>query len=515
MLVDATDADRGQFARSFDVCVIGTGPAGITLARKLAERGRSVALMEGGGLELDPESQELYEGEVVGLDYYPLEQARLRLFGGSSNHWGGRCRTLDAGSFKPLPWETMRGWPIARSDLDPYQPETDAILDLIPESEAPDIPITQSEQRFHRIQYRYSPPTRFGDKYHDELAASQAILCVVNANLVDMRLDETLGTVSSAVFKSFRDGDPGFEVKARAFALCLGGLENPRMLLNFRSQAPNGIGNQNDVVGRYFCEHPHFVLGQAYFERPIPEAEVRAAPEEAYAPTEAFLEKHEIMSFALLVTPSMEPPLAFSTELIRSADCITSFTEGLTERVLGRGLDCDRGGLGMYFAQGDGKHAVQAKVAVHSEQTLLRDSRVGLADDERDRFGLRRIRFDWRISDRDFQTMETAMLEFGAYYAEQGIGRVQIADWLEAEAPVLPGLGQGSRVGGHHHMCSTRMSSDPTLGVVDADCRVHGLSNLYIGGSSVFASTGYANPTYTIVQLALRLGDHLGGVLKA
>ena len=98
--------------------------------------------------------------------------------------------------------------------------------------------------------------------------------------------------------------------------------------------------------------------------------------------------------------------------------------------------------------------------------------------------------------------------------AEQEIGRVRLADWLLAEPTQLPGLGEGSRVGGHHHMCTTRMSADPREGVVDADCKVHGVSNLYVGGSSVFATSGYANPTYTIVQLALRLGDHLGGVLK-
>jgi GMC oxidoreductase len=514
MLVDATDADRGLFARTFDACVIGAGPAGVTLARKLAERGFSVALMEGGGLDFEPRSQELYQGEVVGLDYYPLEEARLRMLGGSSMHWGGRCRELDPVNFQPLPHEPLSGWPIGKADLDPYQAETDGILDLVPASDLPAIPITQAEERFHRIQYRFSPPTRFGEKYRDELAASPAILCAVNANLVDMRLDEGLGTMTAAVFRSYAPDDPGFELRARVFALCLGGMENPRLLLNCASQAPNGIGNAHDTVGRYFCEHPHFRLGQAYFERPIPEAEVRAMPEEAYAPTRAFMEKHEILSFSLLVRPTVEPPLSFPTELVRSAGCVTGFTERLTEGVLGRALNCDRGGLGMYFAQGDGQHAVQGIVAVHAEQSLVRDSRVMLAD-ERDALGLRRIRLDWRLGDIDYRTMETAVLELGAHYAEQGIGRIRLTDWLLAEPIALPGIGEGHRVGGHHHMCSTRMSRDPREGVVDADCKVHGVSNLYVGGSSVFSTSGYANPTYTIVQLALRLGDHLAGLLRS
>jgi choline dehydrogenase-like flavoprotein len=514
MLVDANDADRGLFDRAFDACVIGTGPAGMTVALRLAARGFSVALMEGGGLDLEPESQALYEGEVVGLDYYPLQDARLRMFGGASMHWGGRCRALDAINYLPRSFEPLSGWPIRKEDLDPYQPEADAILDLIPASEAPDLPITQAEQRFHRIQYRYSPPTRFGDKYRDEIAASEAITCALNANLVDLRLDDGLATLTEARFKSFTPGDPGFAIRARVFVLALGGLENPRALLNCTSQIPAGIGNQNDLVGRFFCEHPHILLGQAYLENPVPEAELKASPEEAYAPTEAFMEQHEILSFSLLVTPTIEPPLAFTTEFVRSAGCVTSFTERLAEGVLGRDLNCDRGGLDMYFAQGDGHHAVQARIAVHSEQSLQRDSRVMLAD-ETDAFGLRRIRFDWQIGALDYRTLETAVTEFGVHYAEQGIGRVQLSDWLLVEPQQLPGLNQGSRVGGHHHMCATRMSADPREGVVDADCKVHGIANLYIGGSSAFATSGYANPTYTIVQLSLRLGDHLTGLLRS
>ena len=112
----------------------------------------------------------------------------------------------------------------------------------------------------------------------------------------------------------------------------------------------------------------------------------------------------------------------------------------------------------------------------------------------------------------DFATMRAAVTAFGAFIAEAGIGRLRLRDWLLAERPVVPGLAE-DEVGGFHHMCTTRMSADPRDGVVDADCRVYGLANLYLGGSSVFATTGHANPTYTLTQLALRLGDHLGTVV--
>jgi choline dehydrogenase-like flavoprotein len=125
---------------------------------------------------------------------------------------------------------------------------------------------------------------------------------------------------------------------------------------------------------------------------------------------------------------------------------------------------------------------------------------------------MRRIALDWRLSAEDFATMRAAVTAFGAFTAEAGIGRLRVRDWLLAERPLPPGIAE-DEVGGFHHMCTTRMSADPRNGVVDAQCRVHGLSNLYLGGSSVFATPGHANPTYTIVQLALRLGDHLATVV--
>lgn len=517
MIVDAGTADRGLFDRRFDLCVIGSGPAGMSVARKVAAAGYSVALMEGGGLDLTFESQELYEGEPsAGLEYDPLDIARLRIFGGSSNHWGGKCRAFDAANFESDASGPLSGWPIGKAALDPYAEEANAVLDLPPEADFPDLPFTQAEERFRRIQFRYSdPPTRMGEKYKAELESASNIVCAVNANLVDMRLGPDMATLEAAVFKSYDPADPGFEIRARDYCLCLGGLETPRLLLNCDRQMPGGLGNQNDLVGRYFGEHPHVRLGQVFYERPRAAEKILAGPEEIYTPTQAFLDKHGVLPCSLNIEPVIEPHLTFMTELVRSAGCVTPFTERLAERVLNRPWRCQRGGLPQYFAQeGDGDVAVQAWVGSAFAQSLVRDSRVMLGDD-RDAFGLRRIKLDWRLGDGDYRTMETTILEFGAHCAEQDIGRVRMDDWLLTDAIQLPGPHEGHRVGGHHHMCTTRMSDSPDEGVVDRNCRMHGVANLYIGGSSVFATTGYANPTYTIVQLALRLGDHLNTVLQS
>lgn len=517
MLVDAATAPRDVFDRDFDVCVIGTGPAGMAVARTLVEAGHEVALMEGGGLFLTEESQDLYvEGSNVGLDYDGLDIARLRLFGGSSNHWAGKCRAFDPINFEALPHNPGSGWPIGPAELDPYRAAADAFLDLIPAADAPDLPLAQDTDRFRRVQFRYSDPvTQVGVKYRDEIEAAANVLCAVNANLVDLRLGEDGGRLEAALFRTYAEGDPGFEIRARLFCLCLGGLENPRLLLNCDRQRPQGLGNSTDAVGRYFCEHPHLRIGQVYFTQPVPAERFLAEPERIFAPTDAFLRESEILSFSVNLVPLVGPPLGFAEELVRSTACVTGVTENIAERVLGRPMRCERGGLAKYFAQEDGgRQVLQAALSLASEQSLIRDSRVML-DEARDGLGLRRISLDWRIGDLDYRTFETAVVSLGAHFAEQDEGRVLLDDWLLEDQVTMPGPGEGHRVGGHHHMCSTRMSDDPATGVVDRDCRVHDVENLYVGGSSVFATPGYVNPTYTIVQLALRLGDHLDGVLGA
>ena len=500
MIADATTLDRSGFDREFDVCVIGAGPAGITLARRLAAAGAEVALMEAGGLEVTPELQDVYVGENRGQDYFELDTARLRYFGGTSNHWAGWSRPLDPADFLAKPFNPLSGWPIAQMQLDPYRSETDAILDIPSASEAPDLPFVQSGWDFRRFQFRWSPPTRFGEKYQAELTASERIRLVLNANLVDLRLTDDLGAVSGAVFRSYAPDDPGFTVRARAYCLCTGGIENPRLLLNFRSQSPEGIGNRHGVVGRFFCEHPHFVVADVLLRLLVVEREF-------YAPTESFIFEHECLNFGMRLEPNWVEPEQL-VALARRPLAPEEFQILLKERVREPFTDTS-------LARNPNLLVPPGQTGVLRlayEQALNPESRVGLSE-ERDAFGLRRVALTWRLSELDVHTMRTAAMAFGAHLAEQDIGRARVRDWLRAEPAEIPGVLE-DEVGGKHHMGTTRMADDPRHGVVDRDCRVHGIANLYIGGSSVFASGGHANPTYTLLQLALRLGDHLAERLR-
>lgn len=483
MIVDSDGPDRARFATSpFDVCIIGAGPAGITLARRLAAAGQSVALMEAGGLEPTIESNAVYEGEIAGLDYFPLETCRQRFYGGTSNHWAGWSRALDAVDFEAKPWNLLSGWPISIADLDPYRAETDAILDLPPV--APDGTPVQAEDRFRSFQMRFSTPTRFGPKYRDEIAAAPGILLGLNANLVDLRLTPDLEAVRSAQFRGYGPDDPGFGVQARRFVMAAGGIETPRLLLNFTAQMPAGIGNQNDLVGRYFCEHPHFVLADALLRAPIEDVSF-------FAPSRAFLEAEQTLNFGLRLEPGQRGGAG--------AVPICADGEGDFEARLGEAFTRDP-----EICPPPGP---TGRIRMAYEQALDPESRVRLGE-ETDRFGLRRPVLDWRLGTLDAHTMRSAVLGFGAHMAEQDFGRLRVRDWVLADPPPIPDI-LSDEVGGKHHMGTTRMADDPRAGVVDRNCQVHGTQNLYIAGSSVFATPGHANPTYTVVQLALRLGDHL------
>ncbi|MFT3975116.1 MAG: GMC oxidoreductase [Amaricoccus sp.] len=509
MLVDAATADRAAFARPFDVCIAGAGPAGITLARSLAARGYDVALMEAGEIDYSDASQAFYVGDLTGLPEYPCEESRIRAFGGTSGHWEGKCRAFEDDDFAARPWMPSSGWPIGRADLDPYAAEASAIVDLESPVDLPDVPMRQEDARFRHVRWRMSPPTRFGDKFRDEITDSGRITLGVRASLVDLRLADGLESVSTAVFRAWGGLEPSFEVTARAFVLCLGGLENARALLSFDSQLPAGIGNQNDLVGRYFCDRPAVATANLLLAQP--------AEDEAqyFTPTATFSAQNQLARCAVTIEPRRVAPITNEVKLLaRTAGCLTPEVAHLVARLRGGKSPCVFGGLAEFGIHQDPENHPVAVVGVSMEQQLNRDSRVRLCE-RRDSFGMRRVLLDWQLTDGDYHTMRAVTLAFGAHVAEQGIGRLKLRDWIAEDAPSLPAIGTGNgMIAGRQHMCTTRMSVDARAGVVDPDCKVHGMTNLYISGSSVFPTPGLPKPTLTIVQLALRLGDHLSTQLS-
>ena len=218
---------------NYNFAIIGAGAAGITLARKLSLRGHSVALMEAGDNEFSEESQEVYEGRVVGDSYFQLDVSRLRFFGGSTNHWGGMCRTFEAIDFQRGYLGPEYEWPIIKSDIDKYSQEASNILE-IPSIED-DLVIEDSNLR--EIAFKFSPrdlrkedPVNFRDKYFKDLIKDKNIHVFMNANLTDIAVDS--GKINTAFFEGFSGNK--ISIKATKYIFCMGGIENSRYLLFFK-----------------------------------------------------------------------------------------------------------------------------------------------------------------------------------------------------------------------------------------------------------------------------------------
>ena len=500
MILDAASALRdGIEDRVFDVCVCGTGPAGMALALRLASKGRSVALMEGGGIEPSAQSQAIYEGENVGLPYFPLASSRIRAFGGTSRVWAGQCPPMDAADFRAKPHNPLAAWPIARADLDPYAAEATAFLACRAYGTLTDPLGFDGEEGLRRVQVPLSlPPINVGVQYRAAVERDPNLYLCYHASLVDLALDAGGSQVDRAQFATL-DGQRRFAIRARHYALCLGGIENARFLLNCNRQIGPGIGNERDQVGRYFCEHPQFAAGLLLANRArLPY--YGGVP--CYVASERLTLEAGTTAFAIYLPPNDEPDETFPEWAVREVACSTNFTRQLAAAVLGHAPDCL-----------DAAPPKLQPLFVVAEQALNPESRVTLGE-ARDQFGQRQARLDWRLTELDWHTQRVAATRIGKCYAAADYGRVRIAPWLLEKPVAMPGPDRDS-VGGRHHMCTTRMSDNPATGVVDRSCRVFGVANLFIGGSSVFGSPGWANPTFTIVQLALRLADHLAGLGRA
>lgn len=462
------------------VCIVGSGPAGVTVARKLAATGIPVAIFEAGGADYSDESQDFYKGNVVGDPYFDLDVTRLRYLGGNSNHWAGWCRELDAVDFEPKPWVPDTGWPIRRTDLEPYFEEVRGILEL--DTFRPDRLVSDD---IRWVQLIKSPAVRFGEKYRPEIEASSRIALVLDTYVTELLGDGTQVTGA----KIFSGGQDRGTFRADYFMVATGGLENSRLLLWSNERANGGVVPNARALGRYWLEHPHFEAGDAILTDPE-EFEVDASYEAFFSPTLAAMQRKEILNFGVRL---VETPYHGVKSLLADLACTAPDTAEWMAASVSSNLRC------------------AAQLHVAWEQAPVESNRVALSATARDALGIPRIELHWRKSETERRTVTEAVRMFGETMAKQDLGRVRMADWLQNGEDYPTDM----ETAGHHHMGGTRMGDDPAKSVVDADCRVHGMRNLFIGGSSVFPTSGQCNPTTTLTTLAVRLGEHLAKIVVA
>lgn len=532
MIVDLNEVTADRLFQA-DVCVVGAGAAGVALCRRLVELGRTVCLLEGGGFDYDAESQALYEGANLGMRYYDLVDSRLRFFGGTTNIWGGRCAVLDAMDFKRRDWVAHSGWPINEEDLAPYLEQVHGDLGLAgvaydssvwqelgesgPEIAGGDF--TTQFWRFDDLKERFAAPrTR-------DLLDAPGVTVVIHGNLTHIQ-----AAANAAAVEELHIGTLGgirARVRAEHYVLACGGIENPRLLLAANDVEAAGIGNGQDQVGRYFMEHPHGrageILGSGGFSLwAAMRKRFRAhGPDLApvLVPTPEAQQREGLLNTAFTVKLQRRPErgVPWSRQLYQSLKhsmAPTRHGRGLwhlyrwgrarAQQAFRMPLERVRSQLGLR----------RAYVLIRGEQAPNPASRVRLSS-QRDALDVPLADLDWQLSAQDKHTVSAMMGMLDSELRRLGLGSAEPSQWLAepgADWPVDPTVGNHP-IGGYHHMGTTRMSEDPRRGVVDANCRVHGYGNLFVAGSSVFATGGWANPTLTILALSKRLGDHLNSRL--
>jgi choline dehydrogenase-like flavoprotein len=466
-----TDITRLEQQVRYDCCVVGSGFAGLTIAMDLADRGHRVLLLEAGELDFSDRSQEVYHGEVIGDLYMDLAHARLRMFGGTSGHWQGWCRPLDEIDFQHKEAFPKAFWPIRKADLDPFLAPAMAMLEIEPAPADEEI----SGLGIEKVHFMLSPPVRFGEKYRDKVQNSGTLTCCLNANVFEL---QTSGNAIVGLTAVDYDG-ASVDVSARHFVLACGGIENSRILLHADARTNGQIVKNDGCLGKYWMEHPHFRIGSAV---------VFMTPDEErtfYALTADKQQELGLLNCNLRVDGRFSRKK--TNELVKDMACVAPSLGEWAMRQLGHSFVC---GMSVHAAW---------------EQEPRPENRIALSKETADRFGVPHTVLHWSKSERDLDTVRKTALQYGEYLAQANIGRLKLDDWILGEGDYP----EDDLLGGNHHMGGTRMGEGEGDGVVDRNLKVWGQNNLYVCGSSVFPAGGHANPTLTIVQLALRLSEHL------
>jgi choline dehydrogenase-like flavoprotein len=510
--IDARSLPEGTVLTP-DLAIIGAGPAGISLALALADTPYSVILLESGGMEFEAKIQALYKGAETGDPYVPLDLCRLRYMGGSSNHWGGYCRPLDAIDFEARSWVPHSGWPFGIDALRPYFARAQSLVEAgswnydtteqhLGSSDGKALPLGRGGVYTSWFQFSNTRddmhPTYFGHRYGADLKGARRVTTYLHASVTSLKLSDDAARIEALqVIAPDQAGAPGrhFQVKPRFTVIAGGAIENARLLLASNDVMKTGVGNQNDLVGRFFADHPipRDVATLVLFAGAVPAF---------YFSTHDPINSTFPLADGTLVRAAFSPSAAYA----KAENVVGSLTtvEGPV------GLDAAATAAVVTTAQALNVDASQAHAyTLGCGMELMPDPERRLTlTGECDALGMPRLNLNVRISDADFALYRKTLEELGRQLLAAKTGMLRLnyhsrEGWME-------GMTKQNQVGwGNHHLGTTRMSADAKTGVVDADSKVHGVANLYVAGSSVFPTYGSSNPTLNLVALTLRLADHL------
>jgi len=546
MIDSAENVAEGAELRA-DICIVGAGAAGISLALALGGVGLQVLLLEGGLEQPDAASQDLYDGEVADPAMHsPPRHYRSRQLGGATTIWGGRCVPFDPQDFEPRAAVPHSGWPIDRREVERFLPAANRLLEAgVAVYQASGALGSASPPMLARAPglrltvdglERFSCPTNFGTRYRGRLQRMPGLRLLTGANCTRIALQPGAGAVRALEFSTL--AGRRFGVVAQVAVLAVGGLETPRLLLASNDVLGSGVGNAHDVVGRYYMCHLAGSVGNLTLDgRP---EQVRhgyeLTTEGVYcrrrialtAETQARLGVANMVArlhFPAVANPSHRSSVLSGIFLVRrllsheysrrvaNADEVGPWARTrhlanilryphdaasfLVHWTLQRKL-ASRKFPSVILKNRNNRFSLE----VNAEQAPLAESRVTLID-RRDPLGTPRLRVDWRYSESDIDSVARSLEVIAEEFAATGAGSFEFD-----RTTLRDDLTRYGAYGGHH-IGTARMGNDPRTSVVDADARVHGVQNLYVAGSAVFPTSSQANPTLVLVALALRLGQHL------
>lgn len=526
MIVDAASIEPNTAVRA-EVCIIGAGAAGITIARSLGEAGASVVVLEGGHDKFRAASQSLYAGECVGAPY-ELESTRSRMLGGSTNCWGGFSVPLEPEKLAGRHWVPDSDWPIGGDILAEFYPSALNTLGLDVSLNSLDpakgnkkgssgetfvLDGTSLENKVAQVVTR---KRRFRKAFRHFIWSDRKVRFLLGANVVGIRLDPTGAQVQRVEVRTFAGRT--LWAHAKTYVLAAGGIENPRLLLLSDDVHRSGLGNGFGVVGRYFAEHATVSAGRLTLNPRL----------------RSSMRLYDTAFATNRLSTSVYMQLKFEVQRAERITHVAATIENFAAGEEASGVEALKklylelkGGLYsgksakhlldmakdmrnvMYFLGyhllGSERYITGRDLVLMLEQEPNPESRIMLAKD-RDALGLRKVCLDWRFTDADRRTIRRSLEIFAEGFRASGIGTIAPYEG------VLDGSWSQRPRWVWHHMGATRMGTDARRSVVDPNLKVHGVHNLFVVGSSVFPSSPGHTPTVTVVALAIRLAEHLKGI---
>jgi len=528
MIIDFSELENGQVIDT-DICIVGAGAAGITIAKEFIGTRYKVLVLESGGSEREAQTQELYESEVVGLPHVSIHDGRIRVLGGTTTLWGGQALRFDAFDMQQRSWVPQSGWPITPELLVPYYKRAEQILQLGPRLSYGELcstfrvePPAFDPAKLYMECSQWSPRPNIGATYRDQLRLAKNLTVLLHANATSIVTNRAASLVEKIEFTTLR-GKKG-TAKARFYVVCCGGIETARLLLVSDRIQTHGLGNDHDLVGRYFQEHIHIRFGdlvpvnRRLLQNLVESFYIRGLK---YFPLIALTKRIQIEKQLLSVHGSAifddDPDSGVTAlkQLFRVLVRKGGATRDELRRFIGNALsspaDLFRIGYRYYIKRRSGSPrqgavymGAQAEVAPNPQSRVLLSESL-------DRLGMRKVVLDWRLGDLERKTLFEYIRIVAGEFKRIGLGSFDLkqAEILEDPLRWLD-LAHDSA----HHMGTARMHEIPELGVLDPTCRVHGVENLYVRSSAVFPTSARSNPTLTILALCLRIADRLKDLMN-